>query len=288
MPTDIGYTGQRLDAGTGGLMYYGARYYLPGTGRFVSADTVVPGAGNPQAFNRYSYTLNNPVRYTDPSGHCVFGLDTIVCIGVAAVAGLIVGVVTYNEVVPATQRGQPSIENNPNGSGCTASLTSCYEQGTLSDLASGQVGEEEFYELLETVATDFEEGAALPTAPGGYISGRTTFDTPFYNGGGRGGSQDPDYDSNQTVCIGDQGCWGRTEINYFAQGMWSAEAGESLEDALWYTDAWNFSSYFDSSSEGKLYWTKYGYLWHQNWLKWGDDWREHWEPPVPDDGVTPQ
>ncbi|MBU1751451.1 MAG: RHS repeat-associated core domain-containing protein, partial [Chloroflexi bacterium] len=56
------------DTGTG-LLYYGARYYDPLLGRFVSADTVVPGAGNPQAFNRYSYVLNNPLRYVDPTGH---------------------------------------------------------------------------------------------------------------------------------------------------------------------------------------------------------------------------
>jgi RHS repeat-associated protein len=53
--TDFGYTGQRADDSTGGLMYYGARYYLPGLMRFISADTVVPGAANPQAFNRYTY-----------------------------------------------------------------------------------------------------------------------------------------------------------------------------------------------------------------------------------------
>jgi len=32
-------------------------------------DSLVPGAGNPLAWDRYAYTLNNPVRYTDPSGH---------------------------------------------------------------------------------------------------------------------------------------------------------------------------------------------------------------------------
>src|SRR5574341_152032 len=63
--TDLGYTGQRLDRSTGGLMSYGARYYLPGLRRFISADAVVPGPTNPQAFNRYSYTVNNPVKYTD-------------------------------------------------------------------------------------------------------------------------------------------------------------------------------------------------------------------------------
>jgi len=29
----------------------------------------VPGTGNPQAYNRYSYVLNNPIRYNDPTGH---------------------------------------------------------------------------------------------------------------------------------------------------------------------------------------------------------------------------
>lgn len=111
--------GQHLDAT--GLLFYNARYYDPGIGRFVSGDTVVPGnasggmdgvavkpltvsfheggflsklntesklgfwfqlsdkqreqAGspwgpsNPQALNRYSYVQNNPLKYTDPTGH---------------------------------------------------------------------------------------------------------------------------------------------------------------------------------------------------------------------------
>jgi RHS repeat-associated protein len=67
MPTDFGYTGQRLD-GTG-LMFYNARYYAPVLGRFVQADTIVPEPGNSQALNRYSYVYNNPLGYVDPSGH---------------------------------------------------------------------------------------------------------------------------------------------------------------------------------------------------------------------------
>jgi hypothetical protein len=43
--------------------------YSPLIGRFLSADSIVPGAGNPQALNRYAYTLGNPLKYTDPSGH---------------------------------------------------------------------------------------------------------------------------------------------------------------------------------------------------------------------------
>jgi hypothetical protein len=31
----------------------------------------VPGAGNPQALNRYSYSLSNPLKYIDPTGYSV-------------------------------------------------------------------------------------------------------------------------------------------------------------------------------------------------------------------------
>ena len=66
--TGLNYTGQRLD-GTG-LLYYHARMYDPVLARFVSADSIAPKPENPQTRNRYSYVLNNPTRYTDPSGHC--------------------------------------------------------------------------------------------------------------------------------------------------------------------------------------------------------------------------
>jgi RHS repeat-associated protein len=65
-----GFTGQENDADTG-LMYYGARYYSPEYSIFVQPDTMLPDPYNPQALNRYSYALNNPVKYTDPSGHFV-------------------------------------------------------------------------------------------------------------------------------------------------------------------------------------------------------------------------
>jgi RHS repeat-associated protein len=71
--TSINFTGQRLD-GTG-LLYYHARMYDPVLGRFVSADSIIPGqsyrtgASNPQNLNRYSYVGNNPVNRTDPTGH---------------------------------------------------------------------------------------------------------------------------------------------------------------------------------------------------------------------------
>jgi RHS repeat-associated protein len=66
--TDFGFTSQRNEASFG-LMDYNARYYSPRLGRFVSPDSIVPEPGSSGGFNRYRYTRNNPLKYTDPSGH---------------------------------------------------------------------------------------------------------------------------------------------------------------------------------------------------------------------------
>jgi len=62
------FSGQYHEAALG-LYFYNARWYDPLLGRFAQADTLIPSPGDPQAFNRYAYTLNNPLRYRDPSGH---------------------------------------------------------------------------------------------------------------------------------------------------------------------------------------------------------------------------
>jgi len=82
LQTDYGYTGQRNEGpGLGGLMDYGARHYDPYLGRFVSADTIVPGTEQPQSWNRYAYVRNNPLLYVDPSGHteCKVGEKSTEC-----------------------------------------------------------------------------------------------------------------------------------------------------------------------------------------------------------------
>ena len=79
--SDRGFTGHQHDDGVG-LIYMNARFYVPSIGRFASADTIVPDPLNPQSLNRFSYVQNNPVRYTDPSGHCV--VDDQGCINLAA------------------------------------------------------------------------------------------------------------------------------------------------------------------------------------------------------------
>lgn len=66
--TSYGFTGhEHLDDVD--LLDMGGRIYDPMVGRFLSADPIVQAPENLQNLNRYSYVLNNPLSYTDPSGY---------------------------------------------------------------------------------------------------------------------------------------------------------------------------------------------------------------------------
>jgi RHS repeat-associated protein len=64
------FTGQEEDDELG-FLNYGARLYDPLLGRFISPDRIVQAPENIQSLNRYSYCLNNPLIYTDPSGEFI-------------------------------------------------------------------------------------------------------------------------------------------------------------------------------------------------------------------------
>jgi RHS repeat-associated protein len=69
LPTTFRFTGQRESASFG-MYYYGARWYDSSLGRFIQPDTIIPEKSQGvQAWDRYAYVNNNPIRYNDPSGH---------------------------------------------------------------------------------------------------------------------------------------------------------------------------------------------------------------------------
>lgn len=66
---DRGYTGHEHLLSEFGLINMNGRMYDPNLGRFLSPDKYIQSPYNPQNYNRYSYCLNNPLKYTDPSGN---------------------------------------------------------------------------------------------------------------------------------------------------------------------------------------------------------------------------
>lgn len=92
------FTSKERDNKTG-LDYFLARYYSSTQGRFTSPDEFTGGPdelyyfaedastnptfyaelGNPQSLNKYQYTYNNALRYTDPDGHCPTVVGKYLC-----------------------------------------------------------------------------------------------------------------------------------------------------------------------------------------------------------------
>ncbi|KYK30358.1 MAG: hypothetical protein AYK19_18425 [Theionarchaea archaeon DG-70-1] len=74
------FTGKEEDSTN--LYYYGARYYDPHLGRFLTRDLLAGRRAAPQSLNRYTYCLNNPVNMKDPTGLApgrMCNVDTGVC-----------------------------------------------------------------------------------------------------------------------------------------------------------------------------------------------------------------
>ncbi|MGW7611811.1 polymorphic toxin-type HINT domain-containing protein [Streptomyces sp. NPDC054766] len=76
-PGQKGFVGGTQDTSTG-LTHLGAREYDPDTGRFLSVDPVMNTA-DPQQMNGYSYTENNPVTFSDPTGRTKCDVNPELC-----------------------------------------------------------------------------------------------------------------------------------------------------------------------------------------------------------------
>lgn len=71
------------------------RLYDPVVGRFLSPDNYVQLPNNGQSYNRYSYCLNNPLKYIDPDGE-YFGFDDILAMAIGGCVNLGVNIAEGN------------------------------------------------------------------------------------------------------------------------------------------------------------------------------------------------
>ncbi|WP_164821827.1 RHS repeat domain-containing protein, partial [Paenibacillus koleovorans] len=71
------YSGEYWDS-VASLQYLRARWYDPSIGRFINEDTYEGQISNPLSLNLYTYVHNNPLIYSDPTGHAAIGQSTAV------------------------------------------------------------------------------------------------------------------------------------------------------------------------------------------------------------------
>ena len=84
-PNEPGYTG-KFEEPDLGIQNFGARWYDPRIGRFLSTDPVGFDPQNPQSFNRYAYANNNPYKYVDPDGRAAETALDIISLGLSLTA----------------------------------------------------------------------------------------------------------------------------------------------------------------------------------------------------------
>ena len=193
------FTGKPLDDETG-LMFYGARYYSPLIGRFITPDTIVQSPMNPQTLNRYSYCNNNPVNFIDPTGHFWF-VPFIIAAVKGAVIGATLGAATaaitggnigqgalFGAIGGAVFAGMGSIVQNavryatiPGGIGpmtAGATFTSNVMSSVLGGAVSGAAGS-------AYLGTDPLNGAGIGALSGGLFGGISRMPGTGWGGAGR-------------------------------------------------------------------------------------------------------
>jgi len=51
------------------LYWYSSRWYDSQLAHFTQPDSIIPDPGDAASYDRFVYSINNPLRYVDPSGH---------------------------------------------------------------------------------------------------------------------------------------------------------------------------------------------------------------------------
>jgi RHS repeat-associated protein len=114
-----------------GLYNFGARYYDPMIGRFLTPDNQ-PGSDDllqPDAFNRFAFELNNPVNLVDPTGHAAWIAGLVLAV-VLFVVGAVAIVATGGAATPGVVAAGAIIGNGLASAGISGTVYSVTHRDT--------------------------------------------------------------------------------------------------------------------------------------------------------------
>jgi len=137
---DYRYTGKHED--TTGLYYFGARYYEPVTGRFITRDTVMGKLFDPQPQNKYVYCLNNPHKYIDPDGEFAH-----IAVGAFIGASINMGMYTFTNILAGTDLHSDAFKTGLFASGVSGAISGGLSAaigpatGTVTKLITGSASQ---------------------------------------------------------------------------------------------------------------------------------------------------
>jgi RHS repeat-associated protein len=242
--TRHGFTGHGMLDNVG-LVHMNGRVYDPAIGRFMSADPFVVPMFGTQGLNRYAYTLNSPLSYTDPSGF-VPGADPhnpgfdpppgrpFPCCGGRGPTGGPNG--TAGQNVDGSSRGHVGASQTETGydvsTPSTAGGTDGWAQGTMGDFGMGLLRrdlDDAFqYVMLLSAARQMATGNVLGARMWGQLSTVQLFGPPDTNLGVLG------YDLEPAAGVVVGGLYGSVRT---ISGRLAARGMAATEEAFHYTFA---------------------------------------------------
>ncbi|MFT4668173.1 MAG: RHS repeat-associated protein [Polaribacter sp.] len=163
------FTGQEfIDAGDLGWYDYGARWYDPAVGRMMQVD---PMASSYDSWSVYTYGMDNPVRYVDPTGMSAVGFNQDDFGGSDKREEPLKPEVTYTDLLPTVEVVASRIEKNNNEKDKTRdvffkNLERSYHNG---DFSGGNADEPEFFPIIFALPAALTAGEALFIALGGTL-----------------------------------------------------------------------------------------------------------------------
>ncbi|OFX34744.1 MAG: hypothetical protein A2X08_01015 [Bacteroidetes bacterium GWA2_32_17] len=169
-----GYTGhEHLDQFA--LINMNGRLYDPVLGRMLSPDNYVQNSTNSQNFNRYSYCLNNPMVYNDPSGEL---WNVVIGAGVGALSYGVQTLITHQRFDLnnfAIAVGQGALGGLGSSSAKAVSVTGAIP-GAIYGAASGALSSGLFSGVMaasqgQSFRSGFESGLLNGAISGGITGG---------------------------------------------------------------------------------------------------------------------
>jgi len=170
----------------------------------------VPSYANPQALNRHSYVVNNPLRYIDPTGHRACDDYAGTCLSEHQV----------------TQKYKAELHKKKNK---TTHFAELFPGQVQDSWGITVIDPTDFEELLSEIAYDVHQ-----KPPEWLMILSPRYDTPFYNVGGK---------LSGMGCIYGK-CYTRTEINYIGEGELWAAVGVSKSTGHTIVSAWKNAKSF--------------------------------------------
>jgi RHS repeat-associated protein len=181
------------------LDYFGARYLRGESGRFFTTDPVLnieAALSDPQRWNRYAYSLNNPLRFIDPDGREVRPLDSLALERIRSTvpSSLRSSIVVGTSGALDTTRLN-SVKTNDANFGDLRSLanaTTVVEVATAAGLTGGGDFLFESVETLRAEIVKFGLPASAITGPNSYLGqtseNRSSIRVTLSDGSGRASS----------------------------------------------------------------------------------------------------